>query len=79
MKKAYLMTFEVTTRVVTDVPEDFDPKHIKDDVDDKVFDEIAEKGSLQIIDESVDYLLLENVSNLVEDTECPYGTYEHEK
>ena len=72
-KKAYLVTFEVTTRVVADVPEDFDPKDYSRmfEEHEEAFDTIVEKARDKILGYPQDYICREN-TEVIEDTECPY-------
>ena len=74
-KKAYLVTFEITTRVIADVHEGFDPHNcnfVKDNdrddwnsIEDIAIDTIL-SAPQAYIGECVD---------VNEDTECPYGTF----
>lgn len=77
-KKAYLVTFEITTRVIADVHEGFDPNN-RNFVNDNYRD--CWNG---IEDIAIDTILSEpqayigECSDISEDTECPYGTFEGE-
>lgn len=72
-KKAFLVTFEITTRVVTDVPDDFDPKdyNFMFEEHEEAFDTIVEKARDKILGYPQDYICREN-TEVIEDTECPY-------
>lgn len=67
MKKAFLVGFTPLTRVVMDVPTDFEPVHHPG-----IAKEIIAKAREQIIENAPDKLNLENCDRLEEDTECPY-------
>ena len=67
MKRAFLVNFSVTTRVVVDVPEDFDVW----DSDSKAFEDIVSEARDNILDRPFNYLYEEN-AEVREDTECPY-------
>lgn len=73
-KKAFLVTFEITTRVVTDVPDDFDPKDYSLTLEEheEAFDTIVEKARDKILGYPQDYICREN-TEVIEDTECPYN------
>lgn len=81
MKKAFLVTFEVTTRVIADVPEDFDPKNTNLAIEKFAIadDAITEKARQNILEEPEGYIVSDNMTGYEEDTECPYGTYDNEK
>ena len=69
MKKAYLVTFTATTRIVVESEE----KPLEND---ELFNEIAEKAFIQMGDLGFEnYLNAEN-ADIVEDTECPAGTFD---
>ena len=70
MKKAFLVTFTVTTRVEQDVPGDFNPE----DSYSKTFEFLMKDARNNILDEPYNYLHVEN-AEIVEDTECPYGSF----
>lgn len=75
MKKAYLVTFEITTRVVTE--EEGDPNgNLIIEADRKAFDDVVSKA-YSSLDRAND--CVENITEIVEDTECPYGTFDGEK
>lgn len=70
-KKAYLVTFTATTRIVVDSDEN--PSE-----SDGLYDEIVEKAYIQMGDFGFEnYLNAEN-SEIVEDTECPAGTFSND-
>ena len=69
MKKAYLVTFTATTRIVVESEEN--PLE-----NDELFNEIVEKAFIQMGDLGFEnYLSAEN-AEIVEDTECPAGTFD---
>ena len=67
MKKAYLVTFSITTRVITE--KEGDPYK-----DDDVWNDIASSACSNLYEGSPDFG--ENIIEIEEDVECPYGTYE---
>jgi hypothetical protein len=72
MKKAYLVTLSITTRVVVDVPEDNCNAAVPEDC--KSCDSILSEAAKHIKDDPDGYLIWDNVDEVVEDTECPYGS-----
>lgn len=68
MKKAFLVRFEPTTRVVVDV--DFDSAK---GIPDEVWDKVSEEARKKILGNPADYIILDNIGDLKEDTECPYS------
>lgn len=76
-KKAYLVTFTSTTRVVVDVPDnvDVDNLNLINSKDASVFYSIIQKARGNIVENAWDYLYGDN-AEVVEDKECPYGEYE---
>ena len=72
-KKAYLVTFTTTTRVVVDIPEDFNPNDcnliIKEH--EEAYDSIIEKARENILEDPGNYIYGDN-AEIEEDTECPY-------
>lgn len=84
MKKAFLVTFSVRTRVVADVPEGFNPDDIdfSDTPQAVAFDALVAEARENVLLYPEGYLCGDNVEpgdGIIEDDECPYGTYEHEK
>ena len=79
MNKAYLVTFEVCTRVTADVPEGFDPNVLVTTESRAAFDVIVEQARHQIAVCAEEYLDGDNVTECVEDVECPYGTFVNEE
>ena len=69
MKKAYLVTFEITTRVVVDV--EADPN-----INDDAWNEVVSEACDNLYNQSSRFG--ENVLEIREDEECPYGTFEGE-
>lgn len=65
-KKAYLVTAEFTTRIV------IDEKELNND------ELIAGMTGFNIVERIRKQEVLENITEIVEDTECPYGTLEKE-
>lgn len=80
MKKAYLVTFEVCTRVVVDVPENFDSDNCNLVIEENaVADEtIIQKARENILNDPTNYLNGDNVL-YAEDVECPYGIFKDEQ
>ena len=84
MKKAFLVTFSVRTRVVADVPEGFNPDEI--DFSDKpqavAFDAIVAEARDHVLENPYGYLCPDNIEvgdGIVDDDECPYGTFNGEE
>ena len=76
MKKAYLVFFVITTRVVTE--EKGDPNgNMLVEADEKAFDDIVSKACDNLYEQAPDFG--ENVTEIIEDVECPYGTYPGEE
>lgn len=75
MKKAYLVTYTVMTRVVADVSEDFDPNDINLMLDshNRDYNNIVSEAFNHIDSDTKGYLVDPEIE---EDTECPYGTLE---
>ena len=77
MKKAYLVTFTITTRVVVNIPEGFNPNNcnliIKEH--EEAYDSIIREARENILENSDNYLFGDN-AEIEEDIECPYGTFE---
>lgn len=67
-KKAFLVGFCPQTRVVVDVPDDFDPEHM----DSQEMENIIKTAREQIMADPANYLYGENCDRLEEDLECPY-------
>lgn len=70
MKKAVLVTFSLTTRVVIDVNTSDD-----EDFSEEEYSEGVEKAMQNIASNPMGYLCEENVTDFVEDTELPYERY----
>ena len=68
-KIAYLVNFAITTRVVVD-----------DDADDRDIARTAiEKLTTAMVEDGIgSYLCIDNLGEIEEDTECPYGTFEED-
>ncbi|MBP5457837.1 MAG: hypothetical protein J6Y37_15205 [Paludibacteraceae bacterium] len=77
MKKAYLVTFTTTARVVVDVPRDFDVDDcsllVKEEAE--TYDTIIEKARENILENPENYIYGDNAV-VGEDKGCPYGTFE---
>ena len=65
MKKAFLATFEVTTRVIVDTD--------ADGISDEVWEKIGEVATKKILSNPTDYIHLDNLGEVMEDTEVPYN------
>lgn len=81
MKTAFLVDFTPRTRVVVDVPEGFKlGEHAnemsKEDL--RAANEIISKAIKQMLTNPEDYISVDNISNIEEDTECPFGTFEED-
>lgn len=73
MKKAFIVTFEVSTRVVVDVPENFgEPIDLSKPEVEQVFNETVAVGLNKILSNPRGYLDESNAS-LYSDTGCPYN------
>lgn len=76
MKKAYLVTFEITTRVITE--EEGNPNgNLMLDVDNAAYNDVVSKACSNLYEQAPDFG--ENIIEIMEDTECPYGTFEGEE
>ena len=75
MKKAYLVTFTTTTRVVVDVPEEFNPNdcNLILEEDDKAYDSIIREARENILENPENYIYGDN-AEIEEDVECPCET-----
>lgn len=73
MKKAFLVSFDVMTRVVIDVPEGASVEDIEND--DKLFDQLVSQARDHVLEDPFNYLCGDNLSETQEDEECPYGTF----
>lgn len=69
MKKAYLVTFMITTRVIVE-----DKGYpLKDDA---AWNDVVSEACSNLYEQTPDFA--ENVHDIEEDTECPYGSFEGE-
>ena len=75
-KKAFLTTFVVMTRVVVDVPEDFDVHNCITKEHEDAWDSIVKEARENILVNPEGYICGDNVDEIQEDKECPYGTFE---
>jgi len=74
MKTAILVEFAPRTRVVVDIPENQSVLEWAENS--KNFDLLVSKARKQIIENDVEnYLSGDNVTDYVEDEECPYGIF----
>lgn len=80
MKKAYLVKFDLMTRVIADVPKDFDPNDCNLMIPEhkEAFHSIVKEAVDKILDAPYLYLYDEN-AEITEDTECPYNPEEDEE
>ena len=81
MKKAYLVTFNVCTRVTADVPEGFDPNNVNllKSEELKTFSDIIDDARKRIVNSPYMYLCDDNIEECEEDLETPYGFYKSEE
>lgn len=76
MKKAYLVTLEITTRIITE--EEGNPNgNLMTDTDNRAYNDVVSKACDNIYNQAPDFG--ENVVEIIEDTECPYGTFRGEE
>lgn len=75
-KKALLVTYQPTTRIVVNIPEGMTIDEYTETINglDTVHSFASEKMKSNIDD----YLSIENM-DIMEDTECPYGTFDDEQ
>ena len=76
-KVAILVEFSPRTRVVVDIPENMSVLEWAEN--DKNFDELVSKARANMCKEIESYLCGDNVSDYVEDEECPYGSLPTDK
>jgi len=81
MKKAYLVTFNVCTRVTADVPEGFDPNKVNllKPENHAAYYAIADGARKEIVNSPYMYLCDGNIKECKEDLETPYGFYKSEE
>lgn len=74
MKKAYLVTFSITTRVIADVSKEFDPNNSNLIIPEnhEYYSGIISEAAKHVIDCPEGYLSWDNIDDVSEDTECPY-------
>jgi len=79
MKKAFLVRFDLQTRVIADVPEGFDPNDCNLIIPEheEAFSSIVEKAANNIMETPYNYLYNEN-AEIEEDIECPYDSEDDE-
>ena len=77
-KKAYLVTFVTTTRITVDVPEGFDVHNCNIVVEEyeKTWNSIVKEARENILENPEGYICGDNIDEIKEDKECPYGTFE---
>ena len=73
-KKAFLVSFCPQTRVIVDVPDDFDGGF-----DTLAASEIIKAAREKIMSDPENYLYGDNCDDMAEDLECPYGTFGEDK
>ena len=78
-KKAYLVTFTTTTRVVVDIPENFSPNNCNLVIKEyeEAYDSIIREARENILENPENYIYGDN-AEIEEDIECPYGTFEED-
>lgn len=76
-KRAFLVEFAPRTRVIVDVPDGFDPNNVNfvRESDKDAFDAIVRAARGKITLDAANYLDGDNLSEIVEDVECPFGTF----
>lgn len=76
-KKAFLVEFAPRTRVIVDVPDGFDPNNVNfvRESDKDAFDAIVRAARGKITLNVANYLDGDNLSEIVEDVDCPFGTF----
>lgn len=76
-KKAFLVEFAPRTRVIVDVPDGFDPDNVNfvRESDRIAYDAIIRAAREKITLDAANYLYGDNLSEIVEDVECPFGTF----
>lgn len=79
-KKAFLVEFAPRTRVIVDVPDGFDPDNVNfvRESDSAAYDAIICAAREKISRDTVNYLCGDNVSELEDDIECPFGTFDED-
>lgn len=70
MKKAFLVDIYVRTRIISDIPEE--------EPNEKTMDEIAQKAIEKILKSPSEYIITDNVMEIEDDLECPYGTFKED-
>ena len=73
-KKAFLVSFCPQTRVVVDVPDDYDGNFYT-----PTASEIIKAAREKIMSAPEDYLFGDNCDDITEDLECPFGTLSEDK
>ena len=81
MKTAFLVDFNPRTRVVVEVPDNFSidkswEKMTEEEHD--AYDYIIQRAREQILMSAEEYLTGDNLSQIEEDTECPFGTFDED-
>lgn len=81
MKTAFLVDFDPRTRVVVEVPENFSLDKSWEEMTEEertAFDNIIETARRQILANPQEYLTGDNLCQIEEDTECPFGTFDED-
>lgn len=73
-KKAFIVGFCPRTRVIVDVPEDFDGSFYT-----PTASEIIKAAREKIMSDPENYLYGDNCDDMAEDLECPYETFKEDK
>ena len=71
-KRAFLVSFEITTRVVVDIPKEFNPNELNliDEKDSQAFNTIIKQARNNILEVPENYIYGGN-AEIEEDTICP--------
>ena len=69
-KKAFLVDISIRTRVVIDIADDCTDQNPT--TNNGLWTEIADKAEVQVGKDIWDYLIYDNVTEIVEDVEIPY-------
>ena len=77
MKKAFLVDFSIRTRVIVDIDDNLEDKNPQ--TNDGLWGDIVDKAEDKVGNNSWDYICYDNVTEVIEDTECPYGTFYSDK
>lgn len=72
MKKAFIIHFVPSARIVADVPEGFDPGNLTSKEDEEIYSRLVSSARGKMSGNIEGYLCNENVEGIFEDTEMPY-------